>query len=191
MKKMKKIAVFVSGTGSNTLKIFEYFKNKEIVEIALIVSNKKSAGILSNKIVISIPKRIVSRTEFYDTNKLSTELQNQNIDLIVLAGFLWKIPDYLIHEFPNKIINIHPALLPKYGGKGMYGSHVHRAVFESSDTHSGMSIHFVNEFYDEGELIFQATCDVSDAKNPEEIAERVLALEHKYYPQIIEQVLFH
>ena len=186
----KKLAVFASGGGSNTLKILDYFQNKNIAEITVLVSNKKSAGILSNTRVSHIPKKVISRSEFYETGSLINYLIQNQIDLIILAGFLWKIPDTLIQAFPNKIINIHPALLPKFGGKGMYGMHVHRAVFKSGDLKSGMTIHYVNERYDEGEMIFQASCDISDAGSAEEVASRVLRLEHKYYPQLIEQMLF-
>lgn len=186
---MKKIAIFASGSGSNTIKIVEYFKQKSFVEISFIVSNKKSAGILSNPIVSHIPQVVVGRHYFYETEQLADILKKNEIDLIVLAGFLWKIPTYLIEKFSNKIINIHPALLPKYGGKGMYGLNVHQAVFNKKDTLSGMTIHFVNEHYDEGAIIFQATCDVSDADSAEEIGRRVLVLEHMYYAQIVEQVL--
>ena len=186
----KKLAVFASGGGSNTLNILGYFRNKNIAEITVLISNKKSAGILSNSQVSHVPKKVISRSEFYETDSVTKYLIQNHIDLIILAGFLWKIPDSLIKAFPNKIINIHPALLPKFGGKGMYGMHVHRAVFESGDVKSGMTIHYINERYDEGEMIFQATCDIADAGSPEEVASRVLRLEHKYYPQIIEQVLF-
>jgi phosphoribosylglycinamide formyltransferase-1 len=187
---MKKIVIFASGGGSNTIKIFEHFEQKSIAEISLIVSNKASAGILTNAVVVNIPKLVINRRDFYESTQLAETLLSNEIDLIVLAGFLWKIPPYLIDAFPNKIINIHPALLPKYGGKGMYGMHVHQAVFNHKDHTSGMTIHYVNEQYDEGSIIFQATCDVSEADSAKEIARRVLVLEHQYYPQIVEQVLF-
>jgi len=186
----KRIALFASGTGSNCIKIHRHFQNIDAVDIVLIVSNKKDAGILNNPEVKDIPKRVVSRKDFYETNSFVDEMTALNLDLIVLAGFLWKIPEHLIVTFPNKIINIHPALLPKYGGKGMYGKHVHQAVFDAKEKESGMTVHFVNEYYDEGKHIFQATCDVSDVKSPDEIAKRVLRIEHKYYPQVIEEVLF-
>ncbi len=184
-----KIAVFASGTGSNALKIIDYFRDKQYADIALIVSNKSTAGIISNPAAGHIPKLIITRHDFYKTNDLLSYLREHGITFIVLAGFLWKIPEYLIHSYPGKIINIHPALLPKYGGKGMYGNHVHEAVFANEEKQSGMTIHFVNENYDEGAIIFQSECDIQDASTPTEIARRVLILEHKYYAQIIDQVL--
>ena len=187
--KSKRIAVFASGTGSNTIKLAAHFEDKAIAEIALIASNKNTAGILSNSVVGEIPKLVFDRTYFYSTQQILKKLEHHQIDFIVLAGFLWKIPDYLIKAYPNKIINIHPALLPSYGGKGMYGMNVHEAVFQNKEKQSGMTIHFVNEQYDEGAIIFQSNCDISDAASADEIARRVLVLEHKYYAQVVEQVI--
>ena len=181
---MKNIAVFASGGGSNTIQLIDYFKGKSVANISLIVSNKKTAGILSNPTVAHLPKIVFNRSEFHDSEYVLDSIRSHDIDFIVLAGFLWKIPNYLIEAFPNNIINIHPALLPSYGGKGMFGMHVHRAVYNNKESQSGMTIHYVNSQYDAGAIIFQATCDVRDADSPEEVASRVLLLEHTYYGQI-------
>lgn len=186
----KRIAIFASGRGSNANAIHEYFLDKNIVDIACIVSNKSDAGILSNPIFKNTPKIIVDKSSWKTSSELIQSLNEISVDLIVLAGFLWKIPASLIEAFPNKIVNIHPALLPNYGGKGMYGMHVHEAVFNSDDTQSGMTIHFVNENYDEGAIIFQSTCDIKDAQDAQTVASRVLRLEHQYFARVIEQVLF-
>lgn len=184
-----KIAIFASGTGSNAVRIIEHFAGKSIGEVSLIVSNKKNAGILKNPKAGNIPSVLIDRTSFYQTTDILKKLEHHQINFIALAGFLWKVPQYLISAYPGRIVNIHPALLPAYGGKGMYGKYVHEAVFNSRDLQSGMTVHFVNENYDEGAIIFQSTCTVGDADSPEEIARRVLLLEHQYYPQVIEEVL--
>ena len=186
---MKKIAIFASGGGSNALKIIEHFANNDEVEVALIVSNKSKAGVLEKAKNHNIPTLIINRTSFRETEDVLTELQNRGIDFIALAGFLWLIPTYLVNAFPNRIVNIHPALLPKYGGKGMYGMNVHRAVHAAKEPFSGMTIHFVNAHYDEGNIIFQAKCELSEEDSPEGIAKKVLALEHQYFPQVIAKVI--
>ncbi len=186
---MKKIAIFASGTGSNALKIVQYFEHLKDVEICLIASNKSTAGVLEIAKENSIPSLHFTKSEFEVTDHVLLILKQLNIDLIVLAGFLWKIPPAIIQAFPNKIINIHPALLPKYGGKGMYGKYVHKAVYDSKDTESGMTIHYVNAKYDDGQVIFQATCSLEPTDNPSTIAKKVLKLEHQYYCKIIDKVL--
>ena len=186
---MKKIAIFASGGGSNALKIIEHFANNNSIKVALIVSNKPKAGVLEKANNHNIPTLVINRTSFRETEDLLTELQDRSIDFIALAGFLWLIPAYLVDAFPNQIVNIHPALLPKYGGKGMYGINVHRAVHANKEPFSGMTIHFVNARYDEGNIIFQAKCKLSEDDTPENIAKKVLALEHQYFPQIIEKVI--
>ena len=186
---MKKIAIFASGGGSNALKIIEHFANNDSIKVALIVSNKPKAGVLEKANNHNIPTLVINRTSFRETEDLLTELQDRSIDFIALAGFLWLIPAYLVDAFPNQIVNIHPALLPKYGGKGMYGINVHRAVHANKEPFSGMTIHFVNARYDEGNIIFQAKCKLSEDDTPENIAKKVLALEHQYFPQIIEKVI--
>lgn len=186
---MKKIAIFASGGGSNALKIIEHFANNDTIEVALIVSNKSKAGVLEKAKNHNIPSLIINRTSFRETEVLLTELQNRGIDFIALAGFLWLIPIYLVNAFPNRIVNIHPALLPKYGGKGMYGMNVHKAVHAAKEPFSGMTIHFVNAHYDEGNIIFQGQCELSEKDSPEDIAKKVLTLEHQYFPQVIEKVI--
>lgn len=186
---MKKIAIFASGTGSNALKIIQYFEHLQNVEVCLIASNKSTAGVLDIAKENSIPTLHFTKSEFEETNHVVLILKQLKIDLIVLAGFLWKIPTAIIQEFPNKIINIHPALLPKYGGKGMYGKYVHKAVYDSKDTESGMTIHYVNAKYDDGQIIFQTKCSIEPTDNPSMIAQKVLELEHQYYSEIIDKVL--
>ena len=186
---MKKIAIFASGGGSNALKIIEHFANNDTIEVALVVSNKSKAGVLEKAKNNNIPSLIINRKSFRETDDLLIELQNRGIDFIALAGFLWLIPTYLVDAFPNRIVNIHPALLPKYGGKGMYGMNVHKAVHAAREPISGMTIHFVNAQYDEGNIIFQAECELSEEDSPEQIAKKVLALEHQYFPKVIENVI--
>ena len=186
---MKRIVLFASGSGSNAEKIAEYFSLISDVDISLIVSNNPKAGVIERARKLHIPVLLFDRTTFYDTNKITQLLLNQSIDLIVLAGFMWLMPVDLVKAFPNKIINIHPALLPKFGGKGMYGHFVHEAVAAAGEIESGITIHYVNEHYDEGQIIFQATCPVSPTDTPEDIAQKVQALEHLHYPRIVADVL--
>ncbi|HPG12191.1 MAG TPA: phosphoribosylglycinamide formyltransferase, partial [Chitinophagaceae bacterium] len=155
---MKKIAVFASGAGSNAQKIIDHFRNHDTIHVALIVSNKPEAAVLKIAARENIPTLVIDKEKFFQGNGYVEELNKEKIDLIVLAGFLWKIPLLLIKAYPEKIINIHPALLPKYGGKGMYGNHVHQAVLNNREKESGITIHFVDEIYDHGQIIFQTTC---------------------------------
>ena len=185
----KHIAIFASGSGSNARKILEYFEDREDIKVALIVTNKRSAGVLSHAKEFDVPTMRIDRSFFYDSKGILNVLESEKIDLIVLAGFLWLIPPYLITSYPDKIINIHPALLPKYGGKGMYGHHVHKAVKENNETESGMTIHFVNEHFDEGNHIFQARCTLEPDESAEEIARKVLKLEHTHYAKVIDDLL--
>ena len=181
------IAIFASGKGSNAEKIISFFKGHPLIQVALIVTNKSTAGVLKLAADHGIPSCIITKEQFYQTESFLVELAGNDITHIVLAGFLWKIPDYLIREFPDKIINIHPALLPNYGGKGMYGHHVHRAVFENKDKESGITIHLVNEHYDEGQILYQERCEIQEGDSPDVIAEKVLILEHHFFPRIIEK----
>jgi phosphoribosylglycinamide formyltransferase-1 len=185
---MKNILIFASGSGSNAETIIKHFQFNTEVCVVGIFTNKLDAGVIERARKYNIPSEVFSKTEFSEESFLK-KVNSYNPDLIVLAGFLLKVPDYLIKAFPDKIVNIHPALLPKYGGKGMYGINVHRAVFENKDTESGMTIHFVNEHYDEGNIIFQDRINVTDCNSPEEIAAKVLTLEHKNYPVVVEKVL--
>ena len=188
-KSVKNIAILASGAGSNAQKILEYFSDRMDIAVPLIISNKKEAGVLNIAKLASIDTFVVTRDTFYSTTDLLIELDKRNIDFIVLAGFLWLIPPYLIQHYPDRIINIHPALLPKYGGKGMYGHFVHEAVHLAKDTHSGITIHFVNEKYDEGSIVFQERCEILPSDQPEDIAKKVQVLEHSYYPTVIDQLV--
>jgi phosphoribosylglycinamide formyltransferase 1 len=183
------IAIFASGNGTNAQRITEYFSGNADIRVSLVASDKKDAFVLQRAQNAGIPTFIFSAKELKDTEVVEKKLEEFNIDFIVLAGFLLKVPHSLINKFPNKIINIHPALLPKYGGKGMYGEHVHKAVINAGDAQSGISIHYVNDNYDEGAVIFQARCDVFINDSPESLAARIHELEYKYYPVIIEKIM--
>ncbi|MFN6019450.1 MAG: phosphoribosylglycinamide formyltransferase [Bacteroidota bacterium] len=188
-KSLKNIAILASGAGSNAQKILEHFSDRMDIAVRLIVSNKQEAGVLNIAKVASIDTFVVTRDSFYSSTDLLIELNKRNIDFIVLAGFLWLIPPYLIQHYPDRIINIHPALLPKYGGKGMYGHFVHEAVHLAKDNHSGITIHYVNEKYDEGSIVFQERCEILPSDQPEDIAKKVQVLEHLYYPTVIDQLV--
>lgn len=188
-KSLKNIAILASGAGSNAQKILEHFSDRMDIAVRLIVSNKQEAGVLNIAKVASIDTFVVTRDSFYFSTDLLVELNKRNIDFIVLAGFLWLIPPYLIQHYPDRIINIHPALLPKYGGKGMYGHFVHEAVHLAKDNHSGITIHYVNEKYDEGSIVFQERCEILPSDQPEDIAKKVQVLEHLYYPTVIDQLV--
>ena len=188
-KSVKNIAILASGAGSNAQKILEHFSDRMDIAVRLIVSNKQEAGVLNIEKVASIDTFVVTRDSFYSSTDLLIELNKRNIDFIVLAGFLWLIPTYLIQHYPDRIINIHPALLPKYGGKGMYGHFVHEAVHLAKDNHSGITIHYVNEKYDEGSIVFQEKCEILPSDQPEDIAKKVQVLEHLYYPTVIDQLV--
>ena len=185
--KNRKIALFASGSGSNAQNIIEYFSENEQVVVDSLWSNNPNAYALERAAKFQIQTYVFGREEFKNSNFIVDKLKERGVDLIVLAGFLWLIPLNLVRNF--RIVNIHPALLPHYGGKGMYGMNVHKAVVENKETESGISIHFVNEKYDEGELIFQAKCPVLVSDSPNDVANKVHDLEYKYFPQIIEKVL--
>lgn len=183
------IAIFASGGGSNARKIIEHFKQSDVARVVLVVSNKPKAGVLDIAAEHGIPTQIIDRHGFYETEMILGVLQEHAVDFIALAGFLWLVPGYLVRAFPGRVVNIHPALLPKYGGKGMYGHHVHEAVKAAGESETGMTIHLVNEHYDEGDIIFQATCPVSPEDTPEDIARKVLVLEHRFFPETIEKLI--
>ena len=185
---MIRIAVFASGAGSNAAKILAYFKNHQTIGVTLIVCNKPQAGVIDIAAKSNIPVLMIEKERFFLGDAYLPELKASNINFIVLAGFLWKVPARLIKAYPDAIINIHPALLPKYGGKGMYGMNVHRAVIEAGDKESGITIHFVDEHYDNGDIIFQERCPVLDTDAPETLAKRIHQLEYAHYPRVIEQV---
>ncbi len=184
-----KIALFCSGSGSNAQKIMDYFKGSETVEVAILMANKADAFALERAKKMNIATRVFTKDDFYASDTIVNELKSLGVKWVVLAGFLLLIPETLIEHYPNKIINIHPALLPKYGGKGMYGMHVHRAVVANREKESGMTIHYVNKKYDEGEFIFQASCKIDEKDSPEEVAAKVLLLEHEHFPKVIEALI--
>ena len=188
---MKHIVIFASGSGSNAQQIVEYFSASNFARVMMIYSNRSDAYVLQRAYHMNIPTVVFDRADFYENDLVYDQLDNLHPDLIVLAGFLWKVPEKIIHAFPKRIVNIHPALLPKYGGKGMYGHHVHHAVIENCEKESGISIHYVNENYDKGALIFQAACQINGHDTAETLAEKVHALEYKYYPKTIEQILLN
>lgn len=187
MSKKYKIAIFASGSGTNAEEVFKHFKSHPDIEVALLMTNNPEAFALQRAANHNIAAEVFSRAEFKEGERIKSELQKHGITHIVLAGFLWLIPDYLLQLFPDRIINIHPALLPKYGGKGMYGMKVHEAVKAAGDDATGITIHLVNDRYDEGRVLFQASCPVLPEYSPEEIAKCVHQLEYEHYPRIIEQ----
>ncbi len=190
-----RLAVFASGAGSNAAKLIEYFgtaqspRNSHGIQVALIVSNKKDAGVLQIAGNNQIPVLVIEREQFFRGDAYVPQLQQAGIDFIVLAGFLWKVPTLLIQAYPHKIVNIHPALLPAYGGKGMYGQFVHEAVISNKELQSGITIHFVDELYDHGALIFQATCPVLPGDTAESLAQRIHQLEHTHYARVVEETI--
>lgn len=186
---MKRIVIFASGSGSNAERIYEYFSNNTQIEIALILANNPKAGVLDRAKRLGIPYLVFDSKAFYQKPFVQNLLQNIQPDLIVLAGFLWKFSEAIIADFPNKIINIHPALLPKYGGKGMYGMNVHNAVVQNNETQSGITIHFVNEHYDQGEIICQVSTEILPSDTPEMVAQKIHLLEYEYFPKTIETLL--
>jgi phosphoribosylglycinamide formyltransferase-1 len=186
---VKKVAIFASGAGSNAAKIIEYFNTSSLIQIALIVCNKPNAGVLNIANKHAIPSLLIEKDQFFRGDAYVEELKKYKIDFIVLAGFLWKVPEKLIQAYPNSIVNIHPALLPNYGGKGMYGSLVHAAVIDNKEKESGITIHYVNEHFDEGQHIFKATCTVDEKDTPESLASKIHALEHAHFARVIEEVI--
>lgn len=185
---MHSLIIFASGRGSNAQAIIDYFRGSPLAKVSLIISNKADAGVLEIATREHIPFLIVNRHTIQETLLLE-QLQEHKPSLLILAGFLWKVPDTVIHAFPNQIINIHPALLPHYGGKGMYGHHVHEAVITDKKTESGITIHYVNEHYDEGNIIAQARCAVNTNDTPGTLAHKIHKLEHYFFPRTIEFLL--
>lgn len=186
---MTNLAIFASGTGSNAEKIIEYFEGNDRIQVALVVCNKPTAGVLKIAEKHGISSILIEKTAFFSQNSCVEVLKAHQIDFIVLAGFLWKVPDALVNAYRGKIVNIHPALLPKYGGKGMYGMHVHEAVIQAGETESGITIHHVNEHYDEGNIIFQAKCPIEPGDTPEILAQKIHVLEHRHFPVVIAELL--
>lgn len=186
---MIRLAIFASGSGTNAENIIRYFSDHREVCVQLVLSNRKDAFVLQRAEKLNVKSFVFTHGELIDSYKLIQMLKENHIDYIILAGFLLKIPSSIITLFPRKILNIHPALLPKYGGKGMYGQYVHEAVIQNKETESGISIHFVNENYDEGELIFQAHVDVNTTDTVESLAEKIHQLEYTHYPKVIEKIV--
>ena len=186
---MTRIAIFASGSGSNAENIVNYFSNNPNVEVSLILTNNPKAFVIERAKKLKIESFVFNKKQFLETGEVLQFLTKNRIDLVILAGFLLKIPENLINSFPNKIINIHPALLPKYGGKGMYGDNVHKSVVENKEVESGITIHYVNENYDEGKIIFQAKCDVLPTDSAADVEKKVRALEILHFPSVIEEEL--
>lgn len=186
---MKRIVIFASGSGSNAENIISFFREKPEVTVVAVLTNKQTATVLNRCERLDVPAFYFNKTAFRDSDTVVRLLKGLQTDLIVLAGFLWKIPSNLIEAFPNKIINIHPALLPKYGGKGMYGNRVHQAVKENKESETGITVHYVNENYDEGAIIFQAKTDVVPSDDANSIAQKVHQLEYEHFPKVIEKLL--
>lgn len=187
--KMKRIIIFASGSGSNAENIIKYFKANNLAEVTHVLSNKINAKVLDRANNHGVKALHFDRESFYKNNDILHIIKDAQPDLIVLAGFLWKFPENIINEFPNQIINIHPALLPNYGGKGMYGMNVHKAVVENKEPFSGITIHYVNKHYDEGGIIFQAKTVLTAEDTPEDVAGKIHELEYEHFPKIIEKLL--
>ncbi|PTQ95578.1 formyltetrahydrofolate-dependent phosphoribosylglycinamide formyltransferase [Mucilaginibacter yixingensis] len=185
----KRIAIFASGSGSNAQKIMEHFKRHPEAEVVIILTNNPQAYVLQRADNFEIPTHVFNRTEFYDTDSVIKLLKNLQVDLIVLAGFLWLVPVSLLNAFPNKIINIHPALLPKFGGKGMYGDHIHKAVLAAGEEESGITIHFANEHFDEGEILHQSKFRIEPGDTLDVVKFKIQQLEHHHFPRVIESLL--
>lgn len=185
----KNIAVFASGAGTNANNIISYFNETQTANICLIVCNNPAAGVLKVAEKNNVPYIIIEKENFFKCDSCIDQLKKFQTDFIVLAGFLWKLPSTLINAYRNKIINIHPALLPKFGGKGMYGNNVHEAVLSAKEKQSGITIHFVDELYDNGKTIFQTTCNVYEDDTAASLSKRIHQLEYKYFPQVIEEII--
>lgn len=186
---MKRIAIFASGSGTNAQRIIEFFVENKDIQVFMVLSNKKDAFVLERARKFNIPVIFFTKDLFYNTSYIVELLQQNKIDLVVLAGFLWLVPENLINAFNNKIINIHPALLPKYGGKGMFGMNIHTKVYENKENETGITIHYVNKEYDKGNIILQCSCKLDENDTPDKIAEKIHQLEYKYFPEVIAKLL--
>jgi phosphoribosylglycinamide formyltransferase-1 len=187
---MKRIVIFASGSGTNAENLITYFKNSGHYAVVLMLTNNPQAKVLERAKRLKVSALSFNKIAFTETEDVLNILKVFKPDLIVLAGFLWKFPETILNEFPNKVINIHPALLPKYGGKGMYGNFVHEAVVANKETETGITIHYVNEHYDEGAIIFQAKCKVNPKDSPEDVASKIHELEMEHFPRVVEELLF-
>ena len=185
----KNIAIFASGSGTNAENIIRYLQENDFIRVALVLSNRSDAYVLERANRLKVPSKVFLKDDWISGEQILALLREYNIDFIVLAGFLVRVPEVLLHAYPDKIINIHPALLPKFGGKGMYGDRVHQAVVAAGEKESGITIHYINEHYDEGDTIFRATCPVLPTDSPGDVAEKVHALEYEHFPRVIEQII--
>lgn len=186
---MKRVVIFASGSGTNAENLIKFFQNRETGSVIQVLTNNPYAKVLERAKNLNISALSFNRIALYKTDDVLNVLKSSNPDLIVLAGFLWKFPESILHKFPNKVINIHPALLPKYGGKGMYGHFIHEAVVANKEKETGITIHYVNENYDEGAIIFQAKCDVASTDSAEDVAAKIHQLEMKHFPEVVESLL--
>jgi len=187
---MKRIVIFASGSGTNAENLIRFFQKKHHAFVIQVFTNNPHAKVIERCKTLNVDCSLLNRHTLYETQEVLNLLKNINPDLVVLAGFLWKFPSDILNEFPNKVINIHPALLPKYGGKGMYGKYVHQAVVNNNETETGITIHYVNEHYDDGAIIFQAKCSISTIDTAEIVAAKIHELEMKHFPIIVESLLF-
>ena len=186
---MRHIAIFASGSGTNAKKIIEYFVHSEKIKISLVVSNKVDAGVLQVAKDFGLPSLVIDKYQLANESLMTSLLEKHKVEYIILAGFLLLIPVFLVRNFEKRIVNIHPALLPNYGGKGMYGRHVHEAVYKNKEHESGISIHFASDQYDEGDIIFQKSIAINEGDTPEIIAQKVQQLEHQFFPKVIEELI--
>lgn len=186
---MKRIVIFASGSGTNAENLIKFFHNRENASVIQVLTNNPHAKVLDRCKALNVSALSFNKIAFSNTNDVLNVLKASNPDLIILAGFLWKFPEFILNEYPNKVINVHPALLPKYGGKGMYGMHVHEAVVANKETETGITIHYVNEHYDEGAIIFQAKCTVEKNDSAGDVAAKIHALEMAHFPKVVEKLL--
>ena len=186
---MKNIAIFASGSGTNAENLIRFFRTSTYGRVKLVLSNRPDAGVLARAQTLDVETVVFNREQFYQSQDILDLLVERSIDYVVLAGFLWLVPEYLLEPFENRMINVHPALLPKYGGKGMYGHHVHAAVIENREEESGITIHRVNQKYDDGSIVFQARCRVEAGDTPEILAQRIHQLEYEHFPVVVENLL--
>lgn len=187
---MKRLVIFASGSGTNAQNIIQHFQYHKLVKVVLVLTNKKDAKVLERCKHLKINSLVFSKDELLSVDSVFEVLKHEKPDLIILAGFLLKFPEFMLKEFPNKVINLHPALLPKYGGKGMYGHHVHKAVIKNKEKETGITFHYVNEHYDEGAIIFQKSVSLDDQDTPESVAKKIHELEYAYFPKVVEDLLF-
>ncbi len=186
---MKNIAIFASGSGTNAENLIRFFRTSPFGKVQFVLTNRADAGVIMRAQSLGVESFVFTREQFYNSQVVLNQLVERDIDFIVLAGFLWLVPEYLLLPFENKIVNIHPALLPKYGGKGMYGSHVHRSVIEAGESESGITIHYINREYDEGDIIFQTMCPIDSNESPDSLAKKIHELEYDSFPGVVEDLL--